>query len=61
MTDPCQLIPSRPFSVTEICRWFQVDPMDICPVGRAADAHIPGDTTSPPPPNAIQIGPTDIS
>lgn len=61
MPDSCQLITSHPISVAEICRWFQVDPTDIFPVGWVIDAHIPGDTTTPPPSNAIQIGPTDIS
>lgn len=37
-------------TVAEIARFFDV------PV-----PHVPGDTTTPPAPGAIQIGPTDIS
>jgi hypothetical protein len=27
----------------------------------AKDVHVPGDTTTPPAPDAVQIGPTDVS
>lgn len=40
--------------------WFFNCPQQLLDVECGAPAHIPGDTTSPPVPGAIQIGPLDV-
>lgn len=37
--------------------WFFSVPSEIA----AEDVHVPGDTATPPAPDAVQIGPTDVS
>lgn len=37
--------------------WFFNVPREIAAEG----VHVPGDTTTPPAPDAVQIGPTDVS